>query len=794
MASRRRWYRFFRAITLLTFIGMALGAGILGGLFASVSKVLPKGEALGDIRPPAPTRVLACDGSLLAKVYSENREIVPFNRMKFMPNATLAIEDIRFMDHPGVDPRGILRALVKNIVARNSKEGASTITQQLARNLYLSREKKITRKLQEMILALELERRYSKQEILETYLNQVYYGANRYGVQSYGVQMAAQNYFGKNVDQLTLAECALLAGLPKNPRDYNPYRYPEAARRRRELVLSNMLSYNLINQEQFDEANNAPIKLVPEKKLQEMADFHAPYFVRQILTVELKKIFGQDTNELTYHYGINIFTTLEPRMQKVAEETVEAQVRENKFRRIDDGALISIDPQTGGIKAMVGGTNYRKDQYNIVTQGHRQPGSSFKPFVYTTALLRGYTPETIVHDSPGRYPSGAGGIWSPKNSDGRYRGAMQLQQALWLSRNAAAVSVASDIKIQNVIKVAYRMGIKYPLEAYLPTAIGSSVVVPMEICSAYGTLANHGVYNEPYGIARVTTSDGDVLYEHRLRPRRAIPENIANTMQTMMRGVIERGTARAARCPFPASGKTGTTNSFRDAWFIGYTDDLVTAVWVGNRHNQSMNRTFGGTVPAPIWHDYMIVAQPIMLSEHKKVHTYLTNTNNIPDKNDLDLRPSEYVVKHGQDSYRRSRRNRDRVSDADIGAPTKAVTNSPPPSARDREVRILCSESHLLATSACPSTIAVTYVRGKPPHPPIRTCTIHRSTPIATAHGGGTRKHRSVHDATIGPSHGILISICTETGKIATNNCPHVVRRRFSPDQAPSETCPLHGD
>ncbi|HEX2950312.1 MAG TPA: transglycosylase domain-containing protein, partial [Armatimonadota bacterium] len=266
---RKRWYRFFRAITLLGFIMMALGAGFISGLFASVAKVLPKGEALSDIRPPAPTRVLASDGSLLAKVYSENREIVPFNRMKYMPSATLAIEDIRFMDHPGIDPRGIIRALFKNIASGDSKEGASTITQQLARNLYLSREKKITRKLQEMVLALELERRYSKQEILETYLNQVYYGANRYGVQSWGVQMAAQNYFGKNVDQLDLAECALLAGLPKNPRDYNPYRYQAAAMKRRELVLSNMLEYHLINEQQYEEANNEPIKLAPEKKLQE---------------------------------------------------------------------------------------------------------------------------------------------------------------------------------------------------------------------------------------------------------------------------------------------------------------------------------------------------------------------------------------------------------------------------------------------------------------------------------------------------------------------------------------------
>ena len=507
----------------------------------------------------------------------------------------------------GVDPQGIARAMVKNILSGNAKEGASTITQQLARTLYLSRQKKVIRKLQEVILALELERRYSKQEILETYLNQVYYGANKYGVQSYGVQMAARNIFGKDVEKLTLAQSALLAGLPKNPRDYNPFKYLDAARTRRNTVLTNMRKYRLINDAQYQQARTEPIKLAPEKKMQEMADYHAPYFIRHIQTVELRKIFGEDTNDLIYNYGVDVYTSIDPRMQKKAEEVVTSQVRANRSRRIDDGALIAIDPQTGYIKAMVGGTDFRRDQYNIVTQGHRQPGSAFKPFVYTTALLRGYTPRTRVYDRPGRYSTGAGGNWSPKNSDGRFRGPMQLQEALWASRNAAAAGVANDIGIKNIIEVAYAMGIKYKLEPYLTTSLGASVVVPMEICSGYGTLANGGVHHPPTGIVRVVAHTGDVLYEYAPHPTRAIPTEIADTMQTMMRGVIERGTARAAGgTPFPASGKTGTTNSFRDAWFIGYTDDLVTAVWVGNRHNQSMNRTFGGTVPAPIWKQFML--------------------------------------------------------------------------------------------------------------------------------------------------------------------------------------------
>ncbi|HEY3417148.1 MAG TPA: transglycosylase domain-containing protein, partial [Armatimonadota bacterium] len=474
-AIRRFWFRLFMAVTVFLLLMTALMAGFIGGLFAAVSRVLPDSEDLADIRPPVPTRILAADGTLLAKFYQENREMVPISKMGYMVNATLAIEDIRFYSHPGVDPRGIMRAMFRNMLAGDIKEGASTITQQLARNLYLTREQKVTRKLQEIVLALEIERRYSKEEILETYLNQVYYGSNRFGTQSWGVQMAAENYFGKNVEDLTLGEAALLAGLPKNPRDYNPYRFPKAALGRRKVVLENLLDNGLIQRKQYDVAVKEPLDLVREKKLNVLADAHAPYFVRYVLSNELHKIFGQDWQQLVYHYGLVVHTSLDPRMQKVAEEEVVNQVEANRGRRIDDGALIAIDPQTGYIKAMVGGTNYKTDQFNIVTQGHRQPGSAFKPFVYTTALMNGFTPDTTVHDSPGHYPTGDGKFWSPKNSDGKYFGSMPMKRALWLSRNAAAAGIASKVGIKNVIHTAYNMGISYPLEEYLSTALGASV-------------------------------------------------------------------------------------------------------------------------------------------------------------------------------------------------------------------------------------------------------------------------------------------------------------------------------
>lgn len=765
---RQWWFRLCRALAILIFLGSALIVGLVGGLFASVARTLPRDEALANIRPPTPTRILANDGTLLARVYlpDQNREVVPLSRMGRMINATIAIEDVRFYEHPGIDLRGILRALVKNVRSGDTREGASTITQQLARNLFLSRERKIERKLREAILALELERRYSKDEILETYLNQVLYGSNRYGVQSWGAQMAARNYFGKNVEDLTLAEAALLAGLPKNPRDYSPYRHPERALQRRNLVLSIMLKHGLINQADYANAKAAPLKLVPEKRLEIMANYYAPYFVRNVLKIEMRRIFGQDANDLIYHYGVDIYTSLDPRMQKVAEMAVTEQVKKNRFRHLSDGALISIDPQTGFIKALVGGIDYQKDQYDIVTQGHRQPGSSFKPFVYTTALLNGFTPTTIVHDSPHSYPSGFGKFWSPKNSDGRYMGAIQLRMALWLSRNCAAAEVASKVGIKTVIPVAYRMGIKYPLEPNLSTALGASVVVPMEICSAYGTLANHGIHHPPTSIKRVATQDGEVLYEYHPTPERAIPAGVADNMKEIMRGVIERGTGRAARCPFPASGKTGTTNSYRDAWFIGYTDDLVTAVWVGNRNNQEMNHTFGATVPAPIWKQYMLVAEPIMAAEHKQQAKGLALINNVP----------EAVVPLPEDED---------TSAENPAVPAEPIAATPPPATPvpvGREYTVaICADTGELANQYCPEKVMVTYVKGSGEEPPGAICSLHtgpESVPSA--------------DGSDNDQGGVLISICAETGKIATDKCPTVLLRRFK-NNAPTETCPLHG-
>jgi penicillin-binding protein 1A len=768
MRRRRGWYVFFRTVTVTILAVAALSIGFVVGIFLEVSQKLPKGDELAAVALPVPTRVLAADGSLLGRVQmpDQNREIVPLAKMgQHLIDATLAIEDERYYYHPGIDPRGIARAMVKNYQSGDTKEGASTITQQLARNLWLSRDKNITRKLQEMVLALELERRFSKDEILETYLNQVFYGSNKYGLQSWGAQMAARTYYGKDAKDMTLAEAALLAGLPKNPNGYNPYSHPTEAKHRRNLVLSTMRDNGAISNEDFTRASEEPVKLKPEKELQKMADAHAAYFVDYILRTELDRIFGRDRELMVYRYGLVIHTTLDPRIQKHAEEVVTSQVRAHRRRNIDDGALVAIDPKTGFIKAMVGGTNFDKDQFNIVTQGHRQPGSAFKPFVYTAALLHGYTPTTTVSDTPGRYPMGNGNNWTPRNSDGKYRGAMQLQQAVWASRNAAAARVADDVKIGRIIDVAYRMGIRkddrYPLSPVLATSLGASAVLPLDICSAYGTLANHGVHNQPTGIRMITNAQGEVLYEAAAEPTRAIPTEVADTMKKIMRGVVDQGTGTAAQCSFPVSGKTGTTNSYRDAWFIGFTEDLATAVWVGNRSNEPMNRTFGGTVPAPIFRQFMEVAQPIMRAEHQQ-QPELVKRNTVAELKDLDRSPTAYIARITGRRYVRPR-------------------DDTPATTAETVTRRICRDTGLLATRACPTDVRK-FVIGVD-DPPSRACTKHGAAANGTPRPDTTPPQRG----------GIDLYVCPQSGNIATTTCPSPAKKRFY-GNAPRETCPLHQD
>ncbi|MEI6520692.1 MAG: PBP1A family penicillin-binding protein [bacterium] len=764
--GRQKWYIFCRVITIAIFVGFAFFVGTVAGIFIYVSQNLPDVGELSDIRPSIPSRILASDGTLLAKISlaEQNRQLISLKDMGKVVDAIQATEDERFYSHPGIDPWGIARAIVKNVTHSRAKEGASTITQQLVRNMYnLNRGKDVRRKLQEMVMALELERKYTKQEILETYLNMVFFGTNKYGLQCYGVQMAARSYFNKDAKDLSLEEAALIAGLPKSPIDYNPYRNAKKAKSRRNIVLDAMFINGKIDKAAWKAAKNKPVKLAEERKPSAFRNDHAPYFVQYVQNDELSSpdVLGEDA-ENYLNYGIDIYTSLDPRMQKIAEDAVVDGVNNNRSRNLSDGALISIDPITGYVKAMVGGIDFKKDQFNIVTKGKRQPGSSFKPFDYTSALLSGYTPKTKVEDRPQSFPMGNGKMWRPQNSDGRYQGRIPMERALWGSRNCAAVFMANDIGIDNIISVANRMGIKSKIESNLSTALGSSVVTPLEICSAYCTLANNGIKTNPSCISRICYSGSDeVIYERRIKPERVLPMIVANTMKEMMRGVVERGTGRAAQCPFKVSGKTGTTNSYKDAWFIGYTDDLVTAVWVGNRDNTPMNRTFGGTVPAPIWKKYMLSAQPIMAVEHIDNMSELAIYQQLDDST-FSLATSPYILKvRGKD-----------VGEVGSAQNDKLTTNTP----GEKKVRIsICTESGNLSTRWCPERRVTLMLASEAP---TTYCMDHSSSDAIPA---------ADDNSTDG---GAVVSICVQSGKIANRKCPVVQQRRFL--HPPTARCNIH--
>ena len=643
--ARAKFYFFCRNLSIFILFIFAFGVGVAANVWLSVKNTLPEESKLSDINPPSPTRVFASDGSLLGRVYRENREIIKLSDMGLVVNATLAVEDIRFYSHGGFDTIGILRALAKNVSTMSAKEGASTITQQLARNLYLSNEKALTRKLQEIAIALELEKRYSKEEILETYLNQIYYGSNPNRLRSYGVKTASETYFGVEPAKLTLSQAALIAGIPKNPGGYDPYKWPERAKLRRDTVLVTMYKNGVISSADYTAAVNEPLGVMnPPMKSDSTLQSPTPYYMDYVLLKELPDLFNGDkeyADTMIYDVGVDIYTTLDPRLQKTADDVVQKRIAANRGRRITDGALVTIDAKTGAIKAMVGGIDYKSNQYNIVTQGKRQPGSSFKPIIYTTALLRGYTDRTIVEDNPLKI-----GNWSPKNS-GSYSGFITLSSAIQNSKNVVAVRVAQDIGMEDVILVAKAMGIESTINPYLSSALGASEVTPLELCGAYTVLANKGVKNEVYSIAAIAKGDR-IIYEQKKTPERIIPVSIAEMMTKMLTNAVNRGTGTGARSAFSVAGKTGTTNSHRDAWFVGYTKDLVTAVWVGNRDNSRMAGTFGGTVPAPIWRQYMAVAQPIIAAEHKRDEDQLNRLNNVKDGTKLNRTPSHYIASKGE--------------------------------------------------------------------------------------------------------------------------------------------------
>ncbi|MDA1000612.1 MAG: PBP1A family penicillin-binding protein [bacterium] len=665
--KRRKLLVFLIALAILG--GSAMGAGY------TYIFDFPELEYLTNYQPSTVTRVFSRNGKVIAEFYRERR--IPISLAKIpvrLRQAFLAIEDNRFYEHPGVSYPDILRAFVRNLRAGKKVQGGSTITQQLAKVIFLTPERTYRRKIREAILALEIERRFTKDEILEFYFNQIYLGSG-----AYGVEAAARIYFGKSTAQLTLAEMALIGGMPKAPARSNPRLHPEAARQRRNLVLRRMREAGYITPSQEAAAVEESIRLVPP--LNSIVP-EAAYFT-EMLRKRLEKRYGQ----ALYQGGLQVHTTLDLKLQKTAHKNflkgiesanalrgfLPAGSRRNRPPRLGDGfqfyvseikdkiirgniggyeaemtippdastlnlregdlvlgravkvdrlrktmslvweisiqgAVVALDPATGAIQAMVGGTNFRRFQFNRAVQAQRQPGSAFKPIIMAAALTMGYTPSHILMDSPfvRRLP-GTEKAWKPRNYSNKFYGPVTLRDALVKSLNLATIKLLEQVTPVRAVEFARKLGIQSEMKPYLSLGLGTFEVSPLEFTGAYIPFATDGVNARPYAIVKITDASNHILEENVPQTHRVISPETAYQIKMLLRGVITNGTGISARrLPAFIAGKTGTTNNYRDAWFVGFSDNLIVGTWVGRDDNKDMGfRASGASAALPIWKEIM---------------------------------------------------------------------------------------------------------------------------------------------------------------------------------------------
>jgi penicillin-binding protein 1A len=576
-----------------------LGLGVTGGAIAigvgwvTLERSLPTStdDVLTYVRDGVIT-IKAADGTILQQIGPATRETLKIKEApKLLTQAFLATEDQRFEQHHGVDYLGILRASVSNLLARDVVEGASTITQQLARIVYFDQERTVGRKLKEMLMAQKIEEKLDKNTILERYLNLVYLGSGAYGVTD-----AAWVYFSKPVKDLTLPEMAMIAGLPAAPNDFSPLVNPKLAKERRDIVLRRMQESGFITKAQADEAIATP--LTTKRSNPKRLDRQANYFTDYVLQ-ELPKYIPKQELE---RKGLTIETSLNPQWQTAAEEAVKTTVeKDGYYERFEQAALVAIDPRNGQIKAMVGGggKDFFKEQFNRVTQAQRQPGSTFKTFVYSTAVAAGFSPYRGYLDAPYTVDG-----YTPKNYGDKYRGWINIKDALTYSVNVVAVKALIDVGWDTVVDVATKMGIESKLTPTYSLALGASEVNLLEMTSAYGTLAAQGMHTKSHGIVRVVNQKGKVIYKEKFKSEQAIDKETTAIMTWMLQGVVNDGTGRAARLgDRPVAGKTGTSDEARDLWFIGYIPQLVTGVWLGNDDNQPTSGASG--TAAYTWNKFM---------------------------------------------------------------------------------------------------------------------------------------------------------------------------------------------
>jgi 1A family penicillin-binding protein len=660
-----------KAVAIVITICILVAGGIV--LHSHFSRDLPSTDDLMDVKPWIRTVLYDINGKPIKSFYEQDRVIVSLDEVpQHLINAFIAVEDRSFYRHWGLNMLAIGKALYEDVVARRIVRGASTITQQLARNLFLTQEQTLTRKIKEAMVAVRIERHYTKDEILQMYLNQIYFGDG-----AYGVEAAARQLFGKHATDLTLAEAALLAGLPRNPTAYSPRRHMDVAKHRQAIVLRSMNEMGMITAAEAAEAKADTILLVEREKAEPGA-----YFAEHIRR-QLERDYGATA---IYREGMRVYTTLDLDLQMAAEKAVEEHLRrlESAFAYTardtlgieatpDDvvqtdyiqGALVALDPNTGYVLAMVGGRDYVESNWNRATQSLRQPGSAFKVFVYTAAIDNGYTPADIIMDDPMVVDMPDGSQWRPKNYKDKYFGPVSLRYALAKSINIPAIKLADRLGQQTVVDYSKRMGISSRLRPYRSIALGSFEVTLLELTSAIGVLSTSGVRAEPMSIIKIETRDGEVLERNSPVRTEVLSAQTAYVVTDMLKSVVEYGTAASVKwrgLDKTVAGKTGTTDEYTDAWFVGYSPDIVVGVWVGFDAKQTMGEgQEGARVALPIWVNFMKTA----------LEAY-------PDK--------PFIKPYGI------------------------------------EVREVCQDTGLLATANCPNPVAEVFVSGTEP---LRMCNQH---------------------------------------------------------------------
>jgi len=596
MMIKRHWYLVFIAFG-------GIFSGILAGIFFSLIHDLPQINSLKQFKPSSVTTVFSSDHKILAKFYIEKRFPISIEKIpQTLISALITIEDKNFYNHSGINLKAILRAILHDIKARSFKQGASTLTQQLAKTLFLSSEKSIDRKIKEAFLTLQIERRYTKNEILELYLNLIYFGSG-----AYGVEAASQTYFGKSVSDLTLAESALIAGLPKAPSVYSPIKNPDLAKKRRDIVLKQMLSEKIITGMEYTLAKAIKISPSPQQAEQNQAG----YFIEYIKT-SLKEQFELQN---IYSQGLNIYTTLDLDFQQTAENSILKQMQQLEIRMLKNGintsktqcALIALDIKTGGILSMVGGKNFYKSSFNRAVQAKRQPGSAFKPFVYATAIILGFSQNDKLLDAPLSYRLDDHKIWQVNNFSNTFIGETTFRKALALSKNTPVVRLMEMIGTAKVIDFAKQAGISSDLHSNLSLALGTSEVSLIELTASYIPFANMGIKVAPFPIIKITDPDSRIIYQHSTQKKSIMSRQNAAIITDMLKAVILEGTGKKALAiQKDIAGKTGTSDNYKDALFIGFSPDIAVGVWVGNDDATSLGKYETGAKAAlPIWINYI---------------------------------------------------------------------------------------------------------------------------------------------------------------------------------------------